>query len=376
MARSILYKPVTWPIQSFAVSNDFRSPGPALLLLDRANAEFGLIYQTEPGIAVMAQFPDTEEPVYFQASKARAACTRFNNSCKKVCILMQHLQLDLTFMTGAHAADFLRRLGRIATRVGNLHFEVHEAASNAIMGRADFSMEKEGYGNCSTQAWMAIPDDNTSEWARIYKTAKCTDFKIIADGRVFPAHRVLLSTRSQYFNAVCDGRFSETAQRSITLPESAETVSTLLQEMYEVYNPTTGSIFANFALRRAIEKEQVMDNLAALFIASDKYGLEPIRNKVSFAIIDRLPFVYDPLAIVDLASTVYHEGFPAMDCDLRKAVIGLLQARLPAVMDDEEAWREYVGNQAVVKALHSHQCEMLENAQNGLLTPPVTPTKK
>jgi hypothetical protein len=37
-----------------------------------------------------------------------------------------------------------------------------------------------------------------------------------------------------------------------------------------VYNPTTGSIFTNFALRRDIEKESVMKNLIALFIVHDK----------------------------------------------------------------------------------------------------------
>jgi histone acetyltransferase HTATIP len=114
------HESIIWPIASFAVSNDFQSSRPAHLLLDRANAELGLIYQTGPGTAVMAQFPDTDEPIYFQVSKARAACTRFNNTCKK---------LDLVFTTGANAADLLQRLGRIATKVGNLHFDVHEAAS-------------------------------------------------------------------------------------------------------------------------------------------------------------------------------------------------------------------------------------------------------
>jgi histone acetyltransferase HTATIP len=123
------HESIIWPIASFAVSNDFQSSRPAHLLLDRANAELGLIYQTGPGTAVMAQFPDTDELIYFQVSKARAACTRFNNTCKKVCILMQHFQLDLVFTTGANAADLLQRLGRIATKVGNMHFDVHEAAS-------------------------------------------------------------------------------------------------------------------------------------------------------------------------------------------------------------------------------------------------------
>lgn len=62
----------------------------------------------------------------------------------------------------------------------------------------------------------------------------------------------------------------ETENRSITLPESEQTVSTMLQEIYRVYNPTTGSIFTNFALRRALEKDRVVSDLLGLFVASDK----------------------------------------------------------------------------------------------------------
>lgn len=59
----------------------------------------------------------------------------------------------------------------------------------------------------------------------------------------------------------------ETEQRSITLPENDQTISTMLQEIHEVYNPTTGSTFTAFALRWAIEKERVMSDLLALFVA-------------------------------------------------------------------------------------------------------------
>jgi histone acetyltransferase HTATIP len=123
------YESTTWALQSFAILNDFKSPDPATLLLDRANDELGLMYQTAPGVAVMAQFSDTDEPIYFQVSKVRAACTRFNSTCKKVCVLMQHFQLDLVFATSADVTDFLQRLRHLATKVGNLYFEVYEAAS-------------------------------------------------------------------------------------------------------------------------------------------------------------------------------------------------------------------------------------------------------
>jgi histone acetyltransferase HTATIP len=130
------------------------------------------------------------------------------------------------------------------------------------------------------QCGLAVTDRSS-----IYKSGKCTDFTIVAGGREFPVHRVLLSTRSQYFNAVCDGNFAvcctpsppvnvaniakDTKKRCIILPESEQTASTMLQEIYEVYNSTTGSVFTCFALRRALEKDRVMADLLAL-VASDK----------------------------------------------------------------------------------------------------------
>jgi histone acetyltransferase HTATIP len=170
----------------------------------------------------------------------------------------------------------------------------------------------------------------------------------------------------------------ETEKRSITLPESEQTISTLLQEIYGVYNPTTGSIFTSFALRRALEKDHIITNLLALFIAADKYNLESIKLKAAEAIIDRLPFIHDPFSIVGLASSVYEEDMPQTDRGLRKAIITQLQIRLPAIMEDDDAWDEYSGNRVLVKAVHKCQVEMAEEGKggSGLVTPPESPRKK
>jgi histone acetyltransferase HTATIP len=151
----------------------------------------------------------------------------------------------------------------------------------------------------------------------------------------------------------------------------------MLQEIYGVYNPTTGSISTNFALRRTMEKDRVMSDLLALFIAADKYNLEAIKLKTAEAIIDRLPFIDDPVSIIHLASSIYADDMPHTDRGLRKAIIVQLQARLPAIMEDEGAWDDYSRDRALVKALHAHQCELSEPASfSGVLTPPSTPTKK
>jgi len=123
------HETVTWSLQFFAVTNEFKSPGPAELILDRANNEFGFIYKRGPGIATMAQHPDTDEPIYFAVSKVRAAYSRSGASCKKICILMGHVQLDLMFTAANAAADFMQLLGRLVKKVGNEYFELFEASS-------------------------------------------------------------------------------------------------------------------------------------------------------------------------------------------------------------------------------------------------------
>jgi hypothetical protein len=129
VSRTLLdHEPISWPIQSFTVDHDFKSADRAYLLLDRANAEFGLFYHIAAGAGVMAQLHDNE-PVYFEVSRCRAACSRPGQTCRKVCVLMQHFQIDLEFATADHASDFLQSLGRLATKVGNMVFEVFEAQS-------------------------------------------------------------------------------------------------------------------------------------------------------------------------------------------------------------------------------------------------------
>lgn len=89
-----------------------------------------------------------------------------------------------------------------------------------------------------------------------------------------------------------------------------------------------------------------------------------------------MSFIHDPLSIVDLAASIYDESFPQIDRGLRKAIIVHLHTRLPSIMDDEAAWQEYAENKPVLKALHAHQCGMLDGSALGVLTPPVSPTKK
>jgi histone acetyltransferase HTATIP len=77
-------------------------------------------------------------------------------------------------------------------------------------------------------------------------------------------------TAPQKLNRAIDKHLKESNNRSVKLPESAQTIDVLLDEMYGVYNSTTGSLFTGFALRSEMEKERLLNDLLDLFIAADK----------------------------------------------------------------------------------------------------------
>jgi histone acetyltransferase HTATIP len=80
--------------------------------------------------------------------------------------------------------------------------------------------------------------------------------------------------------------------------------------------------------------------------------------------------------MVDITTCIYSDTFPSVDCGLRLAAISQILARLPTIMEDEEAWEAYCDNKAVLKALHEFQCVAMEDAAaDAILTPPVSPKK-
>jgi hypothetical protein len=47
-------------------------------------------------------------------------------------VLTQHIQIDMEFRHNEDASDFLQCMGCLATKVGNLYFEIYEAASSSL----------------------------------------------------------------------------------------------------------------------------------------------------------------------------------------------------------------------------------------------------
>jgi len=117
-------KSVVWLLQSFTIGKEQKTTGPTFLFLDRANAEFGFVSSNSSSIATVLRFPETTEPIYFQAKTARAAAWR--DKIKKVSILFQRLQVDLEFASPDRARSFLDVLEDIATAAGNHFFYSYE----------------------------------------------------------------------------------------------------------------------------------------------------------------------------------------------------------------------------------------------------------
>jgi hypothetical protein len=117
-----------WPLRSVAVDNKLVSTPSAHLLLDRANAEFGVVQYTQPGVAVLAIHSENNEAICFAMSKALGACSRFSSTCKKVCVQTDGSQLDFEFISSDDAAEFVKQMGMLVTKVHNTHFEFYEAS--------------------------------------------------------------------------------------------------------------------------------------------------------------------------------------------------------------------------------------------------------
>lgn len=98
--------------------------------------------------------------------------------------------------------------------------------------------------------------------------------------------------------------------------------------------------------------------------------------------IDRMPFIRDVLTVVDLATSIFDEQCPQVDCGLRKAIIVQLHNRMPAVIEYQAAWNEYSESKALLKALHTHMFHHAGSAGPRAVdqaaqcfSPPPTPTR-
>lgn len=175
------HETVTWSLKEFSIGRNFKWAKPeeeddrTELFVDRATHEFGIVYYDSHSIAAVEQFPDTEEPVYFEAKTARAACKHDN--CGKVTVLFEHLQLNLKFessgtsgagdyvsaMTYAH--DFVNALEVLAGAAHNKTFRTHTVIAKGFDKNDDFNMVARGYTERVVESWMSQPTA-TSHWSK------------------------------------------------------------------------------------------------------------------------------------------------------------------------------------------------------------------
>jgi len=130
---------------------------------------------TTHSIAAVEQYPDTQGPVYFEAKTARAACK--HDSCGKVTVLFEHVQLNLIFeSTGAlssedhisattHAHSFVNALEVLAGAAQNRTFRIHTVIAKGFNKSDDFDMAARGYTERVIESWMS-QSTGSSHWSK------------------------------------------------------------------------------------------------------------------------------------------------------------------------------------------------------------------
>lgn len=175
------HETISWSLREFSIGRDFKWAKPededdrTELFVDRATHEFGIVYYDSRSIAVVEKFPDTADPVFFEARNARAACKHDN--CGKITVLFDHLQLNLKFESTdspsmadyvsatKHAHDFLSALEVLASAVQNKTFRIHTVIAKGFDKNDDFDMVARGYAGRVFESWMS-PATASSPWSR------------------------------------------------------------------------------------------------------------------------------------------------------------------------------------------------------------------
>jgi histone acetyltransferase HTATIP len=214
------HETVSWSLKEFSIGKDFKwskseeEDVRTELFVDRATHEFGIVYYNSQSIAAVEQFPDTEEPVYFEAKTARAACK--HDICGKVTVLFEHVQLNLKFeSTGAlgsedhvsattHAHSFVNAVEVLAGAAQSKTFRIHTVIAKGFDKNDDFDMVARGYTERVVESWMS-QSTGSSHWSesvllltgltitdnvRVRDSGEWSDFTIVAGTTPFPVHRV------------------------------------------------------------------------------------------------------------------------------------------------------------------------------------------
>jgi hypothetical protein len=116
-------------------------------------------------VAFVAQFPDTEEPAFFSAKDALAACWH-SKSRKVTLLLLQQTQVSLKFPTSLEARAFLDAFEDAAATAHNISFTTYEHQSLNKFKEESFDMVKEQIAGRVVQPWMNAHNKPASEWPR------------------------------------------------------------------------------------------------------------------------------------------------------------------------------------------------------------------
>lgn len=175
------HETVSWSLKEVSIGKEFKwskaeeGDGRTELFIDRATYDFGIVCFDKHSIAAVKRFPDTGEPVYFEARTTRAACKHYN--CGKVTILFEHLQLNLKFeSTGAsssddhisattHAHEFVNALEVLTGAAQNKTFRIHTVIAKGFDKNDDFDMVTRGYTERFVETWMDQSTES-SHWPK------------------------------------------------------------------------------------------------------------------------------------------------------------------------------------------------------------------
>lgn len=173
-------------------------------------------------------------------------------------------------------------IGTVASRAGRI-FKKGQAAGFNDTSKIDDSkgtdswkvlLEFEYYGVASTPSRQpaVAPSQFQRDFLKLFETGDQADVSFNVQGEVIPAHKVILTTRCEYFQAMFNSGLEESESKEITVPDIDPKVFKAL--LYHIYSD--------------IKPKFVGESTMALLSAADKYGVNHLKNQCENLLCDYL----------------------------------------------------------------------------------------
>ncbi|KAL8866173.1 MAG: hypothetical protein Q9174_006455 [Haloplaca sp. 1 TL-2023] len=164
-----------------------------------------------------------------------------------------------------------------------------------------------------------------------FETEQFSDLKITCGGREFKCHKVIVCTRSKFFEKACTSGFQESATSHIDLPEDNPVhIEAMLKFLYAMGSRPEIPPIVDFLDFTHAEVKRYLYKEISMYALADKYGIPALCSTAALKVKGCLSRRYDPRELLFCVPLVYGST-PASDRTLRDTIVHYFERLAPSI---------------------------------------------